>query len=106
MDDIDVPIDRFEVFEFPVSDISGDKLRILRKVTSEFGCHSNHAVTASYRLVTSVIRRMNDQQPTQPPELVVEGANHGSIQRCDPIRLVPTISCDQHERRAGCVPEG
>ena len=106
MDDIDVPIDRFEVFEFPVSDISGDKLRILRKVTSEFGCHSNHAVTASYRLVTSVIRRMNDQQPTESPELFVEGANHGSIQRCDPIRLVPTISCDQHERRAGCVAEG
>ena len=106
MNDIDIPIDGFEVSEILVSDISGDQLRILRKVKSEQGCHSNHAVTVSDRLVGCVIRRMNDQQPTVSPELFVQGANHGSIQRCDSIRLVPTISCDQHQTCAGCVAGG
>src|SRR5215510_10526969 len=106
MNDIDLPIHRFEVSEILVSDVSGDKLRILRNVKSESGCHSNHTVAVSYRLFGCVIRRMNDQQPTVSPELFVQGTNHSSIQRCDSIRLVPTISCDQHQTCAGCVAEG
>ena len=105
MNDIDLPIDGFEVSEILVSDIPGDKLWILRKVKSESGCQSNHAVAVPYRLFGCVIRRMNDQQPTVSPELFIQGANHSSIQSCDSIRLVPTISCDQHQLCAGCVEE-
>jgi hypothetical protein len=85
-----------------VSDISGDKLRILRKVKSESWRHADHAVTASNRLVACAIGRMNDQQSTEPREPFIHGANHGSIQRCDSIRLVPAICRDQNQTGA-CV---
>ena len=96
MNYIDVPVHRLKVSEILVSDISRDKLRILRKVKSESRRHSDHAVTMSNQLVTCAIGRMNDQQPTAPPELFVDGANHGSIQRCYAICLIPTICCDQY----------
>ena len=105
MNDINIPIDGFEVPEILVSDISGDELRILRKVKSEEGRHSDHAVTVSDRLVGWVIRRMNDQQPTVSAEPLIHAANHGSIQRCDSIRLVPTICCEQHQTCPVCVAE-
>lgn len=38
MNDVDTPMDGFEGLEILVSDISGVKLRILRKVRSEAGC--------------------------------------------------------------------
>jgi len=97
MNDIDIPIGGFQVSEVLVSHISGEKLRILRQAKSEQGRHANHPVTVSNRLVGCLIRRMNDQQPTVPPELFVQAANHGSIERGDSIRLVPAISCDQHQ---------
>ena len=67
------------------------------------GDHANHAVTVSDRVVACLIRRMNDQQPTLSTELFVQRANHGSIQRGDSIRLVPTVSRDQHQACAVCV---
>ena len=98
MNDIDVPMDGFDVSEIGVSDISGDKLRILRKVKSDQRCHSYHAVTVSDCPVACVIRRMNNQQPTVSAELFVQAANHRAIQRGDSIRLVPAIRCDQDQR--------
>src|SRR4051794_29627256 len=96
MNDIDIPMDRFEVSEIRVSDIAGDKLRILRKVKAEQGRHSNHSVTVADRLVACVIGRMNDQQLAMSPKLIVQTTDHRSIQRGDSIRLVPTVSGDQH----------
>jgi hypothetical protein len=71
VDDVDIAIYRFEVSEIAVSNISGDKIRILRKVEPESWCHSDHAVTASHRSVAWLIGRMNDQEATEPPELFV-----------------------------------
>src|SRR4029077_12149833 len=64
VDYVDMPIHRFKVSEVRVSDISGDQLRILRKMKSEAWCHSDHMMTVSNRLFAGVIGRMNDQQPT------------------------------------------
>jgi hypothetical protein len=105
MNDIDIPVDRFEVSEIILSHISGEQLRILRQVKSKQRCLANHPVTASYRLVAWLIRRMNDQQLTLSPELFVKRANHGSIQRGDSIRLVPAISRDQHQTCAVWIAE-
>ena len=71
MDYVDIPIQRFKASEILVSDISRDKLWILREVKSEQWCHSNHAMTVSNRLVACVIGRMNDQQPAVSAELFV-----------------------------------
>ena len=103
MHDVDIPIPGFKVSEILVSDISGDKLRVLGKVKPEEGRHSNCAVTVSDRLVGCLVRRMNDQQPAVSPELFVHGADHGPIQGCDSIRLVPAISGDQDQTCAGCI---
>jgi hypothetical protein len=97
MDYVDIPVQGFKVSEILVSDISRDKLRILRKVKSESWCHSDHAVTVSNRSVAGLIGRVNDQEPTVRPELFIDGTNHGSIQRCDSIRLVPTVCGDQDQ---------
>src|SRR5437899_4345474 len=105
MDYVDMPIHRFKVSEVLVSDISGDQLRILRKMKSEAWCHSDHVMTVSNRLFAGVIGRMNDQQPTVSAEPLIHAANHGSIQRCDSIRLVPTICCEQHQTCPVCVAE-
>src|SRR5205814_10446581 len=106
MDYVDIPVRRFKVSEIFVSDISSHKLGILGKVKSEPWCHSDHAVTMSSRLVVCVIGRMNDQQATVSPELFVQRAHHGSVERCDSVRLVPGICCDQHQTCAVCVGEG
>jgi hypothetical protein len=106
VDDVDASVHRLEPSEIPVSDVSRDKLRVLRDVKSESWRHSDRAVSASNRLIAGPIGRMNDQQPTESRELVVHGTNHGSIQRCDPIRLIPTIGCDQHLTRGVCVANG
>src|SRR5262245_65935670 len=100
MDDVDTPIDGFNVSEILVSGISRDKLRILRKVKSESWCYSDHAVTISDRSVGWLDCRMNDQEPTVSSKLFVYGANDGSIQRCDSVRLVPTIRGNQHQHSA------
>ena len=71
MDYVDIPIQRFEASEILMSDVSRDKLWVLRNVKSERWCHSNHAMTVSNRLVACVIGRMNDQQPAVSAELFV-----------------------------------
>jgi hypothetical protein len=96
MNDIDIPVDGLEGSEILLPHISGEQLRILRKVKSESWGHANHPVTVSDRLVAGAIRRMNDQQPTASAEVFVQRANHGSIQRGNAVRLVPAISRDQH----------
>src|SRR5690348_3981353 len=96
MDDIDRSMSRLEVFEILVSEISGDQFRILRKVKAHTGRHSDDAVIMANRLVAGAVGRMDDQEPTTPAELVVEGANDGAIQGGDAVGLVPTICCDQH----------
>jgi len=103
MNDIDMSVDGFEVPEILVSNISGDQLGILRQVKSDEGRHANHSVAEPDRLVAGLIRRMNDQQPTVSPELLVQRANHRSIERGDSIRLVPTINRDQHQACGLCV---
>src|SRR5258708_3058624 len=97
MNDVDIPVEGFEVSEILESNISGEKLRILRQVKSDQGRHANNPVTVSDRLVAGLVRRMNDQQPALSPELFVQGANHRSIQGGDSIRLVPAVSRDQHQ---------
>lgn len=70
---------------------------------SDEGRHANRPVAEPDRLVAGLIRRMNDQQPALSPELLVQGANHRSIERGDAIRLVPTVGRHQHEACAVCV---
>jgi hypothetical protein len=60
VDDVDIPIDRLEVSEIAVSDISRDELRVLRKVKAESWCHADRAMTASDRFVDCSIGWMND----------------------------------------------
>src|SRR5262249_42539816 len=91
----------FKMSESLASDISGDNLRILRQVKPEQGCYANHAVTVSNRLVARVVGWMNDQQPTAAPELFIQRANDGAVQRRDAIGLIPAICGDQYQRCAG-----
>ena len=100
VDDVDGSIPAFKTAEVLVADISGDQLRILRQTKSQSRRHSDHAVTASNRVVACAVCRMHDQQPPLAAEPIVDRANHRSVQCCDAVDLIPGIRRDQHQTHA------
>jgi hypothetical protein len=97
MHDVDVPVVPFNLRELRAADVSGQELGVLRNAKSDSWCNADCAMPTTNGRLAGRVGRVDDQQSTQPSEVLVERLDHRAVEGGNSIDLLPGVGRDQHQ---------